>query len=277
MKHFLEAEQQNEINEHYVYSALAKIDKKNSKVLNQIAKDELKHYNYFKTKTKKEIKPQMRKVNWYVFMARFFGITFTLRLMEKGEENAQANYKKAKIPVNIIKDENKHEQELLGLLKENKLKYVGSVVLGLNDALVELTGALAGLSMAFQNTRVIAFTGLITGIAAAMSMAASEYLSTKADGRKDYKVSSIYTGIAYICTVTLLVIPYFIFTNYLVALIVMMAIAILIIFIFNYYISVAQNLNFKKRFWEMALISLGVSAVSFVIGLIVKNMFGGVL
>lgn len=78
----------------------------------------------------------------------------------------------------IQEDELKHEQKLLGMLDETVLRYLGSIVLGLNDALVELTGVLAGLTFGFQDSKMVAFSGLITGIAAAMSMAGSEYLST---------------------------------------------------------------------------------------------------
>jgi VIT1/CCC1 family predicted Fe2+/Mn2+ transporter len=104
--------------------------------------------------------------------------------MEKGEEEAQADYAElAVLPeiLPIISDEEKHEHELIGMLNEDRLNYMGSVVLGLNDALVELTGALAGLTFALQNPSLIALTGSITGIAAAFSMAASEYLSTKSE------------------------------------------------------------------------------------------------
>lgn len=62
-----------------------------------------------------------------------------------------------------------------------RLSYMSSVVLGLNDALVEFTGALAGFTLALNEPRLVALTGSITGVAAALSMAASEYLSTKSD------------------------------------------------------------------------------------------------
>jgi len=42
--------------------------------------------------------------------------------------------------------------------------------------------------------------------------------------------------------------------------------AILIILVFNFYISVAKDLPFKQRFFEMAGISLGVAVISFIIG-----------
>ena len=88
---------------------------------------------------------------------------------------------------------------------------MGSMVLGMNDALVELTGTLAGLSLAMQNTRIIALSGLITGISATLSMASSEFLSAKSEGNENALKSCIYTGIAYLITVTLLILPYLIF------------------------------------------------------------------
>ena len=84
-------------------------------------------------------------------------------------------------------------------------QYTGSIVLGLNDALVELTGALAGLTLALQNAQIIAVAGLISGIAASLSMAASEYLSIRADGRSHALYSAFYTGVAYMMTVLFLI------------------------------------------------------------------------
>ena len=157
-----------------------------------------------------------------------------------------------------LEEEEKHEQELLGMIEEERLDYVGSMVLGLNDALVELTGALAGLTFAFRNTQLIALSGLITGIAASLSMASSEYLSHRADQQGSRAVkAALYTGIAYIITVTLLVLPYLLLQSYVWALAATMGMAILIILVFNFYVSVAKDVSFKKHFLEMAGLSLG--------------------
>jgi len=51
-------------------------------------------------------------------------------------------------------------------------------------------------------------------------------------------------------------------------------IAVLIIFGFNFYISVAKDLSFKKRFLEMFVISMGVAMLSFGVGLVVRAAFG---
>ena len=175
-----------------------------------------------------------------------------------------------------IADEEAHEQALLAMLDEERLSYVGSMVLGMNDAMVEMTGTLAGLTLAMQNTRLIALSGLITGIAATLSMASSEYLSSKSEGREDAFKSATYTGIAYLVTVALLILPYLLFdeAHYLWAMATMIVIVLLILVVFNYYISVAQDLPFKKRFGQMAGISLGVAALSFVIGILVKQFLG---
>ncbi len=273
--------QKNEINEFHIYNRLAvkTRNNENRKVLEKIASEEHAHYRFWKTYTGSEIKPAAGKVVFYYLIARILGLTFGVKLMERGENQANKNYSSfaAVIPeaVNIAKDEDAHEQQLINMIQEEKLNYVGSVVLGLNDALVELTGALAGLSFALQNTRMIALVGLITGIAASLSMAASEYLSTKAEeSGNEAVVSALYTGIAYVVTVIILILPYFLFTHYLVCLAITILLAILIIFLFNFYISVAKDYNFNKRFTEMLVISLGVAAVSFGIGYMIRNVFG---
>ena len=203
-----------------------------------------------------------------------FGFTFAVKLMERGEEKAQISYeelaKEAPEALSIRADEESHEQALLAMLDEERLSYVGSMVLGMNDAMVEMTGTLAGLTLAMQNTRLIALSGLITGIAATLSMA------SKSEGRPDALKSASYTGVAYLVTVALLILPYLLFdeSHYLWAMGTMVVIVLLILVVFNYYLSVAQDLPFKKRFGQMAGISLGVAALSFVIGILVKQFLG---
>ena len=120
---------------------------------------------------------------FYVLLSRVFGFTFAARLLERWERRDQQCYEElaAVIPeaARIRKEECGHEAALLQMLDEPRLHYAGSMILGLSDALVELTGVLAGLTLALQETRLVALTGLITGVAAALSMAASSYLSTQ--------------------------------------------------------------------------------------------------
>ncbi len=273
--------QKNEITEHFIYKKLTSIIKikEQQEILDRISQEELKHYGYFKELTNEAPTADKFKIFCYVFISRVCGLNFGLRLMEGGENLAQDTYDRIreispKID-EIIQDEEKHELQLIDLIDEERLKYVSSMVLGLNDALVELSGALVGFTLALQNTRLVGIVGLITGIAASMSMAASEYLSTKQEetDKKPLK-ASIYTGFAYVLTVTILVLPYFFLKNISICLSLVIIDALLIILVFTFYISVAKNLNFKKRFLEMAGISLGIAAINFLIGLLVRKVFG---
>ncbi len=273
--------QKNEITGHIIYQKLANIlkDREKAKILERLSQDELSHYEFWQGLTKKSIKADKFKIFFYILISRIFGLTFGLKLMEGGEDLAQDTYEKIKSispqVEKIIQDEELHENQLIDLIDEERLKYVSSVVLGLNDALVELTGALVGFSLALQNAKLVGIVGLITGIAASLSMAASEYLSTKQEdtGKSPLK-ASIYTGFAYIGTVTLLILPYLLFENIFFCLSLVIFAALVVIFIFTYYISVAKELDFKKRFLEMAGISLGVAVINFIIGIIIRNVFG---
>ena len=270
--------QKNEITEHLIYEKLSLIALGNNQnILKKISDEEMNHYKFFKKFTLQDVHPDSFKVGFYYFISKFLGLNFSLRLMEKGEAFAQEFYNElVKINPNvkkIIKDEKKHEEELLNLLDKKELAYTSSIILGLNDALVELTGALAGFTLALKNNTIVAVAGLITGIAASLSMAASEYLSAKEEeGAKNPLKSSIYTGITYLIVVLLLILPYFILKNSLISLAATLLIAVFIILIFNFYISVAKNLSFKKRFFEMVSISMGVAALSFLIGLLARNL-----
>ena len=274
--------QQNELTESVIYSEIAKFAKgdENKETLRRLAREEKAHYEIWKSYTNIEMKPNKLKVFWYKLMARILGFTFAVKLMESGEEAAQDEYAllAEEVPesTHIREQEIEHEAALLDMLDEERLQYVGSMVLGLNDALVELTGSLAGFTFAMQNTRLIALSGLIIGISATFSMASSEFLAARSEGRSDALKSCAYTGVAYLVTVILLIAPYLIFGNaqYMIALFCMLGVVILIIAAFTYYTAVAQGEPFGSRFVEMAVISISVAVISFVVGILAKKFLG---
>ena len=274
--------QQSELTESVIYEKIAAFAKgdENKQTLLRLSREEKAHYLIWKKYTNQEMKPESLKVLKYTMIARTLGFTFAVKLMERGEENAQVEYdllaREVAESTAIRQQEEEHEQALLAMLDEERLQYVGSMVLGLNDALVELTGSLAGFAFALQNTRLVALSGLIVGISATFSMASSEFLAARSEGRSDALKSCSYTGIAYLLTVIALIAPYLIFpeTMFIPALLCMLGMVILIIAGFTYYTSVAQNQPFKSRFLEMALISVGVAVVSFVVGILAKMFLG---
>ena len=271
---------QNEVTEYYIDHKLANRtkDPHNKKVLEAIGNEELSHSKVWQQYTGVEVKPKRGRIFFYSVLAAILGVTFTLKKMESGEDTAGSAYAEL-IEVlpeakKISEDEDRHEKELLAMLDEERLHYVGSMVLGLSDALVELTGTLAGLTFALSDTRLVALSGLITGVSATLSMASSEFLSARSEGRNDALKSCLYTGVAYLVTVALMILPYLLLSNSLAALIIMLVIVVAEIALFNYYTAVAQDLKFRRRFLEMAGISLSVAVISFLIGLLVKAWLG---
>jgi VIT1/CCC1 family predicted Fe2+/Mn2+ transporter len=218
------------------------------------------------------------RVFWYTLLAKVLGFTFAVKLMERGEEGAQSEYAQLaeEVPesVTIRQQEEEHETALLAMLDEERLQYVGSMVLGMNDALVELTGSLAGFTFALQNSKLVALSGLIVGISATFSMAASEFLSAKSEGRNDAFKSCCYTGIAYLVTVALLVAPYLLISQPIAAMITMIAIVLAEIAAFSYYIAIARDEKFIKNFGTMAIISCSVAVASFLVGVLAKQVLG---
>jgi len=268
--------QRNEITESHIYSKLAERiqEEQNKKVLERLANEESSHYKRLREFTEKDTKPNRMKVFFYLLIIRIMGFTFGLKLMEKGEKLAQKKYGDMLIKLpevkEIISDEKDHEEELLRILDEERLKYVGSMVLGLSDALVELTGTLAGLTFSLRNTSLVALSGIITGISASLSMAGSEYLSTKSEGGKNPVKAAIITGSTYVLAVFFLILPYFLFKSYTVSFTFTLIFALLLVVFFTFYISVAQEIDFKRRFLEMFFIIISVSAITFIIGLLVR-------
>jgi len=272
--------QRSEISDYFIYKILSGFYKEEKNdILKNIYADERSHYKILHRITGTKVKPSRIKIFIYILISKILGLTFAIKLMERGEVFTQDQYNSLcqKYPQikKLLDDEINHEKQLIGLINEERLLYVSSIVLGLSDALVELTGALAGLTLALQNPKLIAMVGLITGIAASMSMAASEYLATKEEGNSKHPFkASIYTGCTYIFTVIMLITPYFILNNVILSFCGVISIALLIIFLFTFYNSVVRDLNLRKQFIEMTSISLSIAFLNFGIGLIVRKIFG---
>jgi len=271
--------QKGEITEHLIYTKIAATttDEHSLMVLTKIASDELDHYGIWKRYTKRDVKPDIFRVWFYYVLVRLLGLPFAIKLLEGVEKKAESLDRTIPFTIpeiaGIVKNEEIHERELIALIDDDHLKYVGSVVLGLNNALVEFTGTLAGLTFAIQNTQIIAVVGLVMGVTASLSVGTSEYLSRRSDvGPLDAFKASVCTGITYIFTVTLLFLPFLLLSSPVIALIFTLLVAIIVIFVFTFYVSVATDLPFYRRFAETAAISLGIASIAFLIGVAIRTI-----
>lgn len=263
----------NEATDEQIYSAMARQTKSpaNREILERIARDERGHAAVWGRHTGEPPKVNKFKVWLYTQLARIFGLVFVINLLESGEDDATETYRTLSedFPeaLTIMEDETRHEAALAAMIEEEGLSYISSMILGLNDALVELTGALAGFTLALNDNRMVGMAGFITGVAATLSMAASEYLSKKADPHEKHPLkAALYTGIAYLITVAVLLLPYVVFSTPLVALFFCLLNAALIILGFTYFVSVVRKEPFLPGFREMLLISFSVAGISFLIG-----------
>ena len=160
------------------------------------------------------------------------------------------------------------------MVRKDKFNSAGAIVLGMHDALVSLTGLIAGLAVAMADRYSIILTAIIASITASLSMGASNYLSVRAGGEKHAFINALYTGGAYMATCILLIIPFFIFENRATELTIMFAIAVSEIFLFNYFLGRIQNKPYMKNFIEMLCVCAGVSIVAFFIGLCANVCLG---
>lgn len=151
---------------------------------------------------------------------------------------------------------------------QKKFDYRGSIILGMHDAIVSLTGLIAGLGLAFSDRDVIVLSCIISSITASLSMGAANYLAVKATNKTNALRAASYTAGAYMLTCVLLILPFFVFFDRVAALSSVFLIVILIIYLFNR-IFFKPN-QFYKHFYEMLAICISVSIIAFAIGQIAK-------
>lgn len=276
------AQQQNEINDHTLYLALSRreTDPKNRELFEKIAGEELEHYRFWEEITGKKRRASMLLIRFYLALVWLFGTSFALKLVERREKWAEDFYRSLfdTFPEarKIYAQESTHEHELINMLEDKKLLYAGAIVLGMNDALVELTGTLSGIALAFDHTMAVGITGAIMGIAASLSMAGSSYLEAREnpDASVSAGVYALYTGISYVLTTVMLVAPFFMTETIGLALSAMFAGAVVAIAGFNFYVAVAKEQSFLVRTGQMLAITFGVALISFAIGYGVRHYLG---
>lgn len=278
---------QTEYTEFVVYTELAKREKNPEIkiILEQLAEQELGHYEFWKTlSNKKDFHVSGVKVLWHRVLRNILGATFFVKNLERSEKKAILEYEKflantkdetIKVNVrNIIEDEKTHERAIINAIKEERVDFTGSIVLGLNDGLIELTGALMGFVAAFNSNQVVLAAGFITGVSASLSMAASSYMSEKHDSRKNPKKSAAYTGISYMIVVALLLFPFVLPLLTIYSLMLSITIVIIIVAGVAYYTSVLFDWSFIKQFREMLVFSLGVAFVAYLLGTMFRGVTG---
>jgi vacuolar iron transporter family protein len=269
-----------------IYNELAKWEKDagRRKILQRLAAQEEGHYRFWK-KYAGEYEPGVSGfyVKFIVLLRTVFGLTFTLKLLERHENNATNDYRAlaASIPradrkafMRMIKDEIEHEKYFLSQINESVLKYMSFIVLGLSDAIVEITGVHTGFLGVTSSTLIAGIAGLVVGFAAAISMASAAYLQAKQDTAKPPVKSAIATGIAYFAAVVLLATPYFFIRTMIEAFAASLIAALVLMAAFIFYSSVINEKSFRREYVESAVLILATSILAFLFGEFLGAAFG---
>lgn len=274
--------------DYVIYKVLAEKEKNRAfrATLEMLIGHEWEDYEFWRRlSAKKEFRIGALRIFAFRFARVVLGLTFVAKLLEGRERQMIREYREYMASVQdegvkegiarIIEHEQYHERQLIGQIEEKRVKFLSNIILGLNDGLVELTGALVGFSFAVGGNALVGMLGLVTGTAAALSMASSAYVQALYDERaKDAKRAALFTGIAYFLVAIILVTPFLFVAERAAAILFMLFFAIVIIGIASFYGAVLFEREFKKEFPRMVGMSLGVAAVTFAVGSILRIVFG---
>src|SRR5256712_3519251 len=97
----------------------------------------------------------------------------------------------------MMEEEEHQESYLMGEIHEGRVKYMSFIVLGLADAVVEISGIHAGSLGIFNRTELAGVAGVVAGMAASIAMASAAYAQAKQGFEGSAKWSAIYTGVSY--------------------------------------------------------------------------------
>lgn len=268
----------NEYKDYLIYKTLAEKEKnlEFKKILENFIEQEWQDYNFWLRFINKKISVSKITILKYLLMRKLLGLTFTVKFLETREHKTIEYYTKFLETINdqdlkkeiteIITHEREHELKLANQINEERVHYLGNVILGLNDALIEISGSLVGFAFAYWNNILVVISGIIVGLSATLSMTSSSYLQAKHERDKSPVKAALYTGLAYFFIIILLILPFIIFKNTILSLILMFFIILIIISALAYYSHIIFDYSLKNNFIEMLSLSLGVALVSFIIG-----------
>ncbi|MEM1943804.1 MAG: hypothetical protein QXO30_04270 [Candidatus Caldarchaeum sp.] len=278
----------NEYKDYRVYSTLASVEKNGQRkeTLQKLADVEKRHFSFWLQHTP-AYKPSTSRVflNFVVLCRLLLGVTFVVKALEGHEKKTLEEYRlmvsrlennsvEKQAIEKIINEEVEVERELVGHIDEAVAKYLGFMMLGVADAIIELTGVQTGFLGVSSSTVVAGIAGLIVGCAAAVSMGAASYLQARQGVSENPVISGIVTGGIYMMTVVALVFPYFILRDMLYAFMLSIVSATILTAFFTYFSTILQEKSFSTEFLINISILAAVAAGTYLLGRALGELFG---
>lgn len=276
----------DEKNDGAVYLALAKRERNPEfkTALKQLGEGEQKHYEFWKQYAPNVIvKPNRLRLYLILLFRLTLGLTFTMKFLERHEDKLHARYREIakRIPPEdvtrfqeMVQEEEKIEESLMGEVHENRVKYMSFIVLGLADAVVEISGIHAGSLGIYRKTELAGLAGVIAGMAASVAMASAAYAQAKQGFAGSAKWSAIYTGVSYMFTAIFLALPYFLTSSMVYALGISLVIGVVLVAAMTYYDTIISAKPFTRQFAEIAGIILAASLALYLAGSLINQFLG---
>src|SRR5437879_6130889 len=268
-----------------VYQMLSRHEKNQSfkKALEDLARGEQSHYEFWKAYTPDSpVKVNRLKVYFTLLLRLTLGLTFTMKFLEKHEDALHERYRqmvkdippadKARFEA-MMEEEEHQESYLMGEIHEGRVKYMSFIVLGLADAVVELSGIQAGSI----RTELAGLAGVVAGMAASIAMASAAYAQAKQGFEGSAKWSAVYTGVSYMFTAIFLALPYFLTGSMVTALGISLVVGVALVAAMTYYDTVISARKFKRQFGEIAGIILAASFALYIAGTLIRQLLGIVI
>jgi VIT1/CCC1 family predicted Fe2+/Mn2+ transporter len=266
-----------------LYDRLSKRVRGNSSfsdALEQLSGTEKRHFEFWRKYVPEgEPKYSRAKLLLVLFLYRVFGITFAVRYLERHESQTIKEYKSVEslVPAEdraefdaVIRDEEKHEKEFSGRVETASVRYIAFVILGLADALVEVSGIHAGSLGIYDVTEIAGLAGIVAGGAASIAMASAAFAQAKQGFQGSASRSAVYTGVFYFVAAVSLATPYFLTQNMIDALTSSLAVAIIMLAVVTYYSCVISGKPFARDFAEILAILLGATVALFLFGTFIR-------
>jgi VIT1/CCC1 family predicted Fe2+/Mn2+ transporter len=241
------------------------------------------------------------KVIFLAMIGKVLGIAFLIKLLERSEAETLNEYssfvedfhfgKAERIELSrMIKEEEAHEAKLAKEIQlyEGDLDYTRSIILGLNDGLVEVFAVVAGLAVIASTSIIVVAGGIIVGVSGTLSMAGGTYLSSKSHGLVEKALESkakatlprkdaFYTGIYYFLGAAVPVIPFVFGAKGYDGIFASLVLVCLALSTASVIVAVISGTSIRKRIFEMVLISVSAAIATIFLGSVMKAYFGIVI
>ena len=254
------------------------------RILVRLHKIESEHVSiYSRISGTKTVYVDWRVVRALVILKSLIGTELVIKIMENRESRMEsiiranlAHYGKS-VKAVLASERNEDKLKSKMLLFSPVLSNIRDVVFGMNDGLVEIVAAVAGIGAALQTPVLVLVAGMIVAISGTLSMAGGAYLSTdyqntieKTRG-KDFKYmspirSAAYVGISYIIGAMFPLMPFIFGIGGYHGIAISILLTALVLVFSSALISIIGNKPVVRRIATTLLITLGIAAITILLG-----------